>query len=360
MRLLIDLQGAQGPSKRRGIGRFSKELALAMVHRPRGHVVEIALNGLYGAASDELAAAFSGVLPSDHIVAWDSPGSTADIDASGATRRLLAEHIRAQAFAARSPDVVHITSLFEGMDSDVVACWPRSIERLPTVATFYDAIPLIRHEQYLQGMWQLNGLSGPYMRRIQEARLCDGLLAISGSSRQEAIGFVEMAPEDVLNIGAGVGPEFSPVSLSMAERAALLRRYGLRDGFILFLGAGDIRKNEAGLMAGYARLPEALRAAHQLVIVGGSDGQDLIELRRNGLTRADVVTVPYVEEGDMPALYSACTLFVLPSLHEGFGLPAAEAMACGAPVLASNTTSLPEVVGRPDAMFDPEDPAEMA
>lgn len=331
-----------------------------MVRRPRDHTVEIALNALYGPTVDDLAVEFGGLLPSEHIVVWDSPGSTADIDASSVSRRLVAEHIRAQAFAARSPDIVHMTSLFEGMDSDVIACWPRSLERLPTVATFYDAIPLIRHEQYLGGMWRLNGLSGPYMRRIQEARLCDGLLAISGSSRQEAIDFVEMPAEEVFNIGAGVGPEFCPVHLSVAQRAALLQRYGLRDGFILFLGAGDIRKNEAGLVAGYARLPAALRAAHQLVVVGGSDDHDSAELRRNGLSRADVVTVPYVEEGDMPALYSACTLFVLPSLHEGFGLPAAEAMACGAPVLASNTTSLPEVVGRPDAMFDPEDPADMA
>jgi glycosyltransferase involved in cell wall biosynthesis len=360
MKLLIDLQGAQGPSRRRGIGRLSRELALAMARNPRGHTVEIALNAAYGQDVDDLSSAFDSLLPRSQILVWNSPGATMDIDPSSAVRRMVAEQIRAQAFAARAPDLVHVTSLFEGMDSEIVPCWPRSLERLPMVATFYDAIPLIRHEQYLDGMWRLSGLTGPYLRRVQEARLCDGLLAISQSSRQEAIDYVAMPESDVFNIGAGVGPEFRPVHLAPDERAALLARYGVRDGFILFLGAGDIRKNEAGLLAGYARLPEALRAQYQLVIVGSEPSDDLREMGRHGLTRQQVVTIPYVEEGDMPALYSACTLFVLPSLHEGFGLPAAEAMACGAPVIASNTTSLPEVVGRPDALFDPEDPADIA
>ena len=72
------------------------------------------------------------------------------------------------------------------------------------------------------------------------------------------------------------------------------------------------------------------------------------------------VVIPFVREGDLNALYSSCALFVFPSLHEGFGLPVAEAMACGAPAIASNTTSLPEVVGRADATFDPNDPAAIA
>jgi glycosyltransferase involved in cell wall biosynthesis len=359
MKLLIDLQGAQGRSSRRGIGRLSKELALAMARRPRGHTVEIALNAAYGQDADDLASAFDGLLPRSQILVWSGPGTTADIDPSSAVRRMVAEQIRAQAYAARAPDVVHVSSLFEGMDSDIVPCWPRSVERPPMVATFYDAIPLIRHEQYLDGMWRLSGLSGPYLRRVQEARLCDGLLAISQSSRQEAVDYIAMPAADVFNIGAGVGPAFRPVHLVPDARAALLRRYGLRDGFILFLGAGDIRKNEAGLLAGYARLPEPLRARHQLVIVGGTPAH-ASEMDRHGLARDAVVTVPFVEESDMPALYSTCTLFALPSLHEGFGLPAAEAMACGAPVIASNTTSLPEVVGRADALFDPEDPADIA
>ncbi len=74
----------------------------------------------------------------------------------------------------------------------------------------------------------------------------------------------------------------------------------------------------------------------------------------------DFIVIPFVQEGDLNALYSTCALFVFPSLHEGFGLPVAEAMACGAPAIASNTTSLPEVIGRADAMFDPSDPAGIA
>ncbi len=359
MRLLIDLQGAQGPSSQRGIGRLSRELALAMALQPRGHDIEVALNAAYARDADDLKASFSALLPKKQILLWNTPGGTADIDASSGGRRLVAEHIRAQAFAARAPDMIHVTSLFEGMDSDIVPCWPPFTERPPVVATFYDAIPLIRQEQYLEGAWRANGLTMPYWRRVQEARMCDGLLAISESSRREAIDYIAMPPADVFNIGAGVGPAFHRIALSEDERNALFLRYGVRDGFILFLGAGDIRKNEAGLLQAYGQLPESLRARHQLVIVGGMVGRELGEMSRYGVNRDDVVTVAHVDECDMPALYSACTLFVLPSLHEGFGLPAVEAMACGAPVIASNTTSLPEVVGRPDALFDPEDTADM-
>jgi glycosyltransferase involved in cell wall biosynthesis len=141
----------------------------------------------------------------------------------------------------------------------------------------------------------------------------------------------------------------------------LLQRYGLRDSFILFLGAGDIRKNEAGLVAAYAALPPALRDRHQLVIVGRTDEAALHRTAsRLELPPGGFVTVPFVDEGDLNALYSACGVFVFPSLHEGFGLPVAEAMACGAPVIASNNSSLPEVIGRADATFDALEPTSIA
>ncbi len=90
MRLLIDLQGAQGPSRGRGIGRFSRELALAMARRPRQHAVDVAFNASYGPESDALAMEFGRLLPGDHLVVWDSPGATADIDPSSAVRRQVA------------------------------------------------------------------------------------------------------------------------------------------------------------------------------------------------------------------------------------------------------------------------------
>jgi glycosyltransferase involved in cell wall biosynthesis len=359
MRLVIDLQGAQGSSHARGIGRLSRELALAMARAPRGHEVVVALSGAMPETAQSLRAAFAEVLPPEHIRVWHPPTATAALHET--PRRGFAEALRAQFLASLQPDIVHVSSLFEGMGDDVITMLPNRLARPAMVATCFDLIPLIRHQDYFGDSGVLSRGMQWYYRCVHEMALCDGLLAISESSRGEAINHLPYPPERVFNIQAGVSPAFRPAPLAGAARAELLARYGLREGFVLFLGAGDTRKNEAGLVAGFAHLPPALQARHQLVIVGRTDEA---ALRRTAaklrIAPEHFTIVPFVAEADLNALYSACAVFVFPSFHEGFGLPVAEAMACGAPVIASNTSSLPEVLGREDASFDPADPAAIA
>ncbi len=359
MRLVIDLQGAQGASRLRGIGRYSRELALAMVRQPGAHEVVVALNA--NLPSDDLVAALEPLLPPGALRFWHSPGHTAEVDASATGRRMAGALLRAEFLASLRPDLLHVSSLFEGTSDDVVTWWPNSLERLPTVATCYDLIPLIRRADYLDGPWKDGPVSRWYFRQLREMQLCDGLLAISESSRGEAIEHAGFRADRAFNIRAGIGPLFAPRPLDAKAAAALHARYGLRPGFILFVGGGDLRKNEAGLIRAYGLLPEALRQAHQLVIVGKTEPDVLTRsAQAAAVPLAQIALVHFVEEADLPALYSCCAVSVLPSLHEGFGLPAAEAMACGAPTLASNNSSLPEVLGRADALFDATDPADMA
>jgi glycosyltransferase involved in cell wall biosynthesis len=114
------------------------------------------------------------------------------------------------------------------------------------------------------------------------------------------------------------------------------------------------------LIDAFARLPTALRAAHPLAI-GHVDPARLREAARAaGLAEHEFTALPFIPEADLPGLYAACALLVFPSLAEGFGLPLLEAMACGAPVIASATSAMPEVVGRADALFDPRDPPGLA
>ncbi|WP_458098526.1 glycosyltransferase [Roseomonas sp. WA12] len=359
MRLVIDLQGAQGSSHARGIGRYSRELALAMAREARGHEVIVALNAAFPETAAELTYRFSEILPRDQIRCWHlPPGFSAP---PNTPIRDFAETLRAQFLASLKPDLVHVTSMFEGLGDDVVPLQPAGLERLPVVGTCYDLIPHIRHKQYFEGADTRSVTARWYYRCLQEFFLCEGLLAISESSRREAIDHLSFPAERIFNIQAGISESFHPANLSIANRTVLLRRYGLRDNFILFLGAGDIRKNEAGLIAAYARLPTAMRQKHQLVIVGKMDP---IALRHRAaelnVPVENFVIIPFVPEDDLNGLYSSCGVFVFPSKHEGFGLPVAEAMACGAPTIASNTTSLPEVLGRDDATFDPEDPSSIA
>jgi len=129
-------------------------------------------------------------------------------------------------------------------------------------------------------------------------------------------------------------------------------------------GGYEARKNLPGLLAAYALLPAHVRAGHQLVVASRLADAQRRELEghaaRHGLTADELVLTGYVSDAELVALYGAATLFVLPSLHEGFGLPALEAMACGAAVVGSNSTSIPEVIGLDEALFDPACPRSIA
>jgi glycosyltransferase involved in cell wall biosynthesis len=359
LRLVIDLQGAQSISRTRGIGRYSRELALAMARRPSVHDVVIALNG--GLPSESLREEFAAILPRDNIRVWHAPGGIGEGTPRDPNRRRAAEAMRAEFLMSLRPDVVHVSSVFEGWMDDTVTAWPSWRARPPVVVTGYDLIPLIRREAYLDSGWKQAGVSQWYLRCLHEMRLADAILAISGSSCDEMIAYLGSDPRHVFNIRAGIGAEFKSPHMTTTERDGLLQRLGLRTGFILFLGGGEFRKNEGGLIRAYGLLPESLRACHQLVIVGKNDEDALRSTAQAaGIDPSELTLIHFVDDADLPALYASCALFVFPSLHEGFGLPAAEAMACGAPVIASNTTSLPEVIGRPDALFDPSDPANIA
>jgi glycosyltransferase involved in cell wall biosynthesis len=125
-------------------------------------------------------------------------------------------------------------------------------------------------------------------------------------------------------------------------------------------GGFDARKNVSGLIEAYALLPAEVRAAHQLVIASSIDEASrrtlILAARNAGLNDGELVLTGYVPDPDLRALYSSAKLFVFPSKHEGFGLPALEAMACGAAVIGSSTTSVPEVIGLEEALFDPSSP----
>lgn len=360
MRLVIDLQAAQGHSSTRGIGRYSRELALAMAREAREHEVIIALSGAFMDTAEELSAQFSAILPRENIRVWHPPRNTA-ATFYGTARRPFSETLRAQFIASLQPDLVHVSSLFDGAGDDVISTSARQLVSLPIVATCYDLIPLMRHDDVF-GSSELPSLHTRwYYRTLQEMTLCDGLLAISESSRNEAIQYLGYPVDRIFNIRTGISAKFSPALLSTTERAALLQRYGLHESFIMFLSADSPTKNEAGLLAAYARLPSELQARHQLFIAGQRDRNRLYQRATElGIPLKRLVYSQFVHENDLRDLYSICGLFVCPSRHEGFGLPLGEAMACGAPAIASNTTSLPEVIGREDATFDPENPDSIA
>lgn len=360
MRIVLDVQGAQTANRLRGIGRHTEALTKALLRQAQGHDVHIALNGRFSETVEPLRAAFDGLLPQERIHVWEAPGPVSDLDPGNAWRRRVAERLREAFLMSLRPDVVHISSLFEGLGDDAVTSIGTLAADPPTSVTLYDLIPLLHRETYLSDP----NCEAWYERKIGHLRRARLWLAISESSRREGIEHLGLPAERVVNISSAADARFHPVALEEAKEATVRSRYGLIKPFVMYTGGIDARKNIEGLVRAYARLPDTLRHNHQLAIVCHISTEDRSRLRsvasRCGLGSGDLVITGFVPDEDLVALYTLCRVFVFPSLHEGFGLPVLEAMACGAPTIGADASSLPEVIGRTDALFNPKDETAMA
>ena len=361
MHLVIDLQGAQSDSRNRGIGRYSRALAMALAAQPRGHTISLLLNGNFADATESLRDAFAPLLSAGAIHTWYGPGRQTAWKTEDHGRRRAAEHIRATVLAGLKPDVLLIASTFEGYGDDSVTLLPRSATPPTTVGVCYDLIPLSKPDLYLSSPLQQNW----YYPRLLALSHYDTLLCISESGAAEVRQRLETPGPRVANIQAGVDARFRPARPSDPAPASVLARYRLQPGYILCLGAAEERKNLRGLIKAYAQLPEPMRRCHPLVLTCWNDSHQLPLIRamivQAGLTEADIhLLTEFVPDADLPTIYRACAVAVCPSFHEGFGLSVAEAMACGVPSICSNLSSLPEVMDHAAALFDPADPASIA
>lgn len=354
MRIVIDMQGAQSSgSRNRGIGRYTQSLVKAIVSERGQHEVFIVLNGIFPDSIGPIRALLDGLLPIENIRLWEAPAPVASVDNANTWRRRTAELVREAFLASLQPDIVLVTSLFEGFSDDATTSVALLSGTVPTAVVLYDLIPLIQRDHYLQN----SSVESWYENKLDHMRRADLLLAISESSRQEGIRCLGFPEQDCVAISTAADDHFRPVIVAPAEAQAVRERYGLHRDFVMYTGGIDHRKNIEGLIRAYATLPAALRAGHQLAIVCSIQLHSRHELealaRKHMLAEDELVLTGFVSEQDLLVLYNLCKMFVFPSWHEGFGLPALEAMSCGRAVIGAGTSSLPEVIGRADALFDP-------
>lgn len=229
----------------------------------------------------------------------------------------------------------------------------------PSVITLFDLSFLLFPERF-------RVYNRVYLRTFTRlaARRARRVIVISESTKRDAVQMLGIDAARVQVIYCGVEEDFRP--LPAEEAAAYRRRRGLPERFILFLGTLEPRKNITGLVDAYAlfrRMWPADKGEAPALVIAGARGWYYDEIYRrveqNGLKDA-VVFAGYVPADELSYLYNAALLFAYPSLYEGFGLPVLEAMACGVPVVASNRSALPEVVGGAGILVSPEEPAEMA
>ncbi len=229
---------------------------------------------------------------------------------------------------------------------------------VPYVVTVLDLIPHRMAEMYGRGKNRARFRLGRWLER-RALKRAHGLLAISETTRRDLISLLGISAERIAVTPLGVDRRLRPASET--EVAGLCRRHQLVGGYLLYVGGIDRRKNIPFLLE-VTRALMAQRPETELVLAGRyRDDPDFPELvaqvQRLGLERA-VRLVGYISEEELAALYSGASVFLYPSLYEGFGLPPLEAMACGTPVVAADRTALPEVLGHAAVLADPEDLSE--
>ena len=232
---------------------------------------------------------------------------------------------------------------------------PPLISRSPTIITIHDVIRLLLPSYRVGTKRKL------YLDLVSRAaRKASLIITISQHARQDIVNTLNIPPERIRVIYLAAGDEFSPV-LDPVVLAETRSRYGLNDRYILYLGGLDQRKNVLQVVRAFAALCRQSDDSHlQLFIAGDPD-------KRSGplfpdprpvaaeLGITNQIIYRFVKEEDKAAIYSGASLFVFPSLYEGFGLTPLEAMSCGTPVICSNCSSLPEVVGNAAISLDPHD-----
>lgn len=224
-----------------------------------------------------------------------------------------------------------------------------------TVLTIHD-LSFLRYPE------AFNAANRLYLRLFTglSVRRANRVIAVSESTKHDLVRLLGADPAKVAVVYHGVEEQFR----CCADRpiAAFRERLGLPEHFILYCGTLEPRKNVALLVAAFAQLRRETALPHKLVLAGAKGWRYegiFAAVDQYGL-REEVLFPGYLPSDVQPLWYNAADVFVYPSLYEGFGFPPLEAMACGTPVIASNCSSLPEVVGDAGLLVDPRDSAALA
>jgi len=361
MRIVIDLQGAQTESRFRGIGRYSLSFVRALLSQRSQHDFWVVLNGRFGESISEIEEALADVLPRVRMRVFETPPGVALRDPENTWAAAASEVIREAFIAELCPDLVLITSLFEGfLDDAVTSIGALDTPRVPTMVVHYDLIPALRPEYITSPEY-----GEFYDRKLAYLQNADFLLAISNYSRKEAEDFLSLPSDRVVSISAAVEDGFWRLKKDDAPAVSGdFSDLGISRPYILCVPGGfDSRKNLESLLSAFAQLPAAVRRDHQLVIGSKAPAHAISKLEAAadtaGLCTEEWVLTGHLEDIRLRDLFRGSSLFVFPSKHEGFGLPLLEAMTLGVPSIASSSTSVGEVMGDAAYCFDPEDVSAM-
>jgi glycosyltransferase involved in cell wall biosynthesis len=230
---------------------------------------------------------------------------------------------------------------------------PFFTNKVPKIVTIHDLTPLILPETHgtrfrLWWRWK-------FTLKLVKNRI-DHVIAVSESTKNDCINYLDIPKEKITVIHNAVDDIFKPLIDKQKIENHLKKEYNIDHPFILFVGTLEGRKNVPQLINAFYEVKK-MGLNHKLILVGmkGWKSEPIFEaIEKLGL-KDEIIFPGYIPTSDLVKLYNVADVFVYPSLYEGFGLPPLEAMSCGCPVITSNTSSLPEVVGDAGILVDPHD-----
>ena len=219
------------------------------------------------------------------------------------------------------------------------------------VLTLHDLTPILFPEMHTRETNLTWKSSLKFIKNRTNVMICDSI-----STKNDCIKLLNIPEKRLRVIPLSADEQYKPLKNKKQIHDELKSEYKIDTPFILFVGTLEKRKNVPTLLKSFYKLKKC-KIEHKLVIVGGKGWKytKIFDLIEEFNLKGDVIFTDYVTDEYLVKLYNAADLFVYPSLYEGFGLPPLEAMACGCPVITSNTSSLPEVVGDAGIMIDPND-----
>lgn len=230
-----------------------------------------------------------------------------------------------------------------------------------TVVTVHDLTPLVFPNNFKSGLrgslkWQIQKLA---------LRTADAIITDSESSKKDIIKYASINEDKIKVVYLAAGEEFKQIQNSEFRTQNLRKKYNLPEKFALYVGDATWNKNLPRLIAAASKIDVPLVMAGKALVDENIDinnpwNKDLVRTQKLAKGNKNIFRLGFVPSGDLVALYNSATLFVMPSIYEGFGLPILEAMNCGCPVVASKWGSLTEVVGSAGKYVDPYDIGSIA
>jgi glycosyltransferase involved in cell wall biosynthesis len=359
MKVLMDLVAIQSEGSRgRGIGRYSQELSQETLKLiPKN--IEIVLNALYPEHKKSILDDYKSLISKENISEYTMLDiSEKSFQEKSQYNKLNTLLLKKQFNKYKDTDMIHFHSIFEGLGgkADILHDFS-DIYNLKKVITLYDLIPLIYKDIYLSDenvkKWYFNKL-----KLIYEADL---LLAISDATREDAINILGISPSKVVNISGAIDEEkfYKMDAIEKDKNKNILKKYSITQPYIMYTGGIDFRKNIESSIKAFAKIETQNFNDYQYVIVCKISDIERNNfeklLKKLNVKKDKVIFTGFVSDQELNFLYNASSLFIFPSIYEGFGLPVLEAMTCGKRVIGSNISSVPEIIGRDDCMFDPTD-----